>query len=236
MFVLGQSNSDPISFTSARLKRITRVTHGNEQDENDCAFIGLAARHRLRYRKRSQRMQNLLRGAETTPRSHHGHGQTNRGRAFIVISWTLAGHMFMIVVDAHTKWPEAIDMGSNTQAGKIVIEFRKLFARFGLPRHVVTDNGRQYTSSEFREFLAHHGIRQTFTAPYHPVTIGPAENFVGTFKDKVTKIMKGSRWNTRSINFCLTIAARSIALLSVAQRGLCLKENSVPVLICLNLV
>lgn len=109
----------------------------------------------------------------------------------------------MIVVDAHTKWPEIIVMGSNTQAGKVVIEFRKLFARFGLPRHVVTDNGRQYTSSEFREFLARHGIKQTFTAPYHSATNGAVENFVGTFKNKVTKITKEGKSLEYAVNLFL---------------------------------
>ncbi|KMQ85654.1 hypothetical protein RF55_15657 [Lasius niger] len=115
----------------------------------------------------------------------------------------LAGHMFLIVVDAHSKWSEAIDMGSNTQAGKTIIEFRKLFARFGLPRHVVTDNGRQYASNEFRDFLARHGIKQTFTSPYHPATNGAAENFVGTFKDKITKIMKEGKSLEHAVNLFL---------------------------------
>lgn len=57
----------------------------------------------------------------------------------------LLGHMFIVTVDAHSKWPEAIDMGTNTQTDKVIEQFKKLFARFGLPRHLVTDNGTQYT-------------------------------------------------------------------------------------------
>ncbi|XP_011858560.1 PREDICTED: uncharacterized protein K02A2.6-like, partial [Vollenhovia emeryi] len=103
------------------------------------------------------------------------------------------GHMFMIVIDAHAKWSEVIDMRKCTTSTEVIKVFRKLFARFGLPRHLVTDNGRQYSSLEFKEFTKCNGIKHSFSAPHHPATNGAAENFVQTFKDKVTKIMKSGR-------------------------------------------
>ena len=80
--------------------------------------------------------------------------------------------MYLVVIDAYSKWPEVINFHKNTQAGKLVEIFESLFARHGLPDHVVSDNGRQFSSAEF--------------APN-----GAAENFVGTFKDKVSKIVQG---------------------------------------------
>lgn len=59
------------------------------------------------------------------------------------------GHMFMLIIDAYSKWPEIIDMKKCTQAPRVIGKFKKVLARFGLPRHVVSDNGRQYTSTEF---------------------------------------------------------------------------------------
>lgn len=102
------------------------------------------------------------------------------------------GHMFMVVVDAHSKWPEVIDMNKCTQPTRVINECRKLFARFGLPKHIVTDNGRQFTSTEFRDFTKRNGIKQSFTAPHHPATNGAAEKFE-TFKDKVGKIVKSGK-------------------------------------------
>lgn len=67
--------------------------------------------------------------------------------------------MFMLVLDAHSKWLEIIDMGTCTKATKVIAEFKKLFARFGLPKHVVTDNGTQYTSDEFKTFLRVNGVK-----------------------------------------------------------------------------
>lgn len=97
------------------------------------------------------------------------------------------GHMFLLFLDAHSKWPEVIDMNTNTQVPKVMSVLKKLFVRFGLLRHLVTDNGPQYTGIEMREFLKQNGVNQSFSPPHHPATNGAAENFVGTFKDKVEK-------------------------------------------------
>ena len=49
-------------------------------------------------------------------------------------------HMFMVVVDDHSKWIEACVMSSIT-ATKTIEQLRVIFATHGLPRKVVTDNG-----------------------------------------------------------------------------------------------
>lgn len=113
------------------------------------------------------------------------------------------GHMFMIIIDAYSKWPEVIDMHKCTQAPKVIEEFKKILVRHGLPRHLVTDNGTQYTSNEFQEFVNRNGIKHSFTAPHHPATNGAAENFVGTFKDKVDKIVKSGKSLDYAVNLFL---------------------------------
>ncbi|XP_017881808.1 uncharacterized protein K02A2.6-like, partial [Ceratina calcarata] len=113
------------------------------------------------------------------------------------------GKMFLIVIDAHSKWPEVVDMGQCTQSIRLIKEFRKIFSRHGLPKHVVTDCGPQYASQEFKKFLEENGIRQSFAPPKHPATNGAAENFVGTFKDKVKKIMKGGVSLERAVDLFL---------------------------------
>ena len=40
--------------------------------------------------------------------------------------------MFLIIVDAHSKWPEVILM-TTTSAARIIGELRKLFPTHGLP-------------------------------------------------------------------------------------------------------
>ena len=88
---------------------------------------------------------------------------------------------FLIVTDAFSKWIEIIPMRNITAAATIEA-LRGLFARFGLPIHLVSDNGSQLTSAEFAQFTRLNGIRHTTTAPYHPKSNGQAERFVQTFK------------------------------------------------------
>ena len=59
--------------------------------------------------------------------------------------------MFFICVDAHSKWPEVIEM-SKTTAIRTIAELRKLFAAHGLSEQIVTDNGPQFTSDKFSIF------------------------------------------------------------------------------------
>ena len=75
--------------------------------------------------------------------------------------------MFLIVVDAHSKWPEVIQMSSTTSS-KTIDVLRTLFARYRLPEQVVSDNGTQFTSDEFAQFLKSNGVKHIRTASYHP--------------------------------------------------------------------
>ncbi|KAL5515638.1 hypothetical protein EMCRGX_G000833 [Ephydatia muelleri] len=56
------------------------------------------------------------------------------------------------------------------------------FSRFGLPEIIVTDNGSQFTSDQFKTFCDENGIRHVRVAPYHLSSNGEAERFVKTFK------------------------------------------------------
>ncbi|XP_049272538.1 uncharacterized protein K02A2.6-like [Rhipicephalus sanguineus] len=65
----------------------------------------------------------------------------------------IEGHMILVVVDSETKWMEAVPTKSAT--AEVTVEaLRAMFARFGLPRTLVTDNGPQFTGFHFRNFLA----------------------------------------------------------------------------------
>ena len=82
--------------------------------------------------------------------------------------------MFLVAVDAHSKWPEAVIMSSTTAFATV--------ATYRLPAQVVTDNGSQYTSEEFTTFLKLNGIKHTRSALYHPASNGQAEQFVQSLK------------------------------------------------------
>ena len=74
--------------------------------------------------------------------------------------------MFIIVTDAHSKWPEIIQM-KETTAPKRIQELQKLFATYGLPLHVITDNGPQFISTDFATFMKSNGIKHIKCSSYH---------------------------------------------------------------------
>ena len=91
------------------------------------------------------------------------------------------GKMFLLLIDAHSKWLEIFEMASTT-SGSTIAMLRRVFAAYGLPEHLVSDNGPQFTSTEFREFLRSNGVKHIRTAPYHPASNGAVERLVQTFK------------------------------------------------------
>ena len=102
-------------------------------------------------------------------------------RVHVDFAGPFLGKTFLIVVDAHSKWPEVMEMTSTT-ALKTIMELRKLFAAYGLPEQLVSDNGPQFVSEEFAIFLKSNGIKHIRCSPYHPSSNGAAERFVQSFK------------------------------------------------------
>ena len=90
--------------------------------------------------------------------------------------------MILVVVDAFSKWIEAVTMRTTT-ARRTVEELRKVFARYGLPLQIVSDNGTQFTAEEFATFVKMNGIRHIRTAPFHPQSNGAAEKAVQKVKN-----------------------------------------------------
>jgi transposase InsO family protein len=101
------------------------------------------------------------------------------------------GKMFLVIVDAHSKWLEVLP--ANQATSTVTIEkLRGTFVTFGLPEMIVSDNGTAFTSKYFQEFTQVNGIVYTKTAPYHPASNGLAERAVQTFKEGTKKMVGGS--------------------------------------------
>ena len=102
-------------------------------------------------------------------------------RVHIDFAGLFMGYMYLVVVDSHSKWVEIVPMKSTTTEKTLEV-LRELFARHGLPKQLISDNGPQFTAKEFEECMCANGIKHSRSAPYHPATNGEAERFVQTFK------------------------------------------------------
>ena len=78
-------------------------------------------------------------------------------RIHIDYAGSFLGHMFLIVVDAYSKWTEVCVMRTST-ATATVEKMRGIFATHGLPVLVVSDNSPCFSSQEFKMFMKNNGI------------------------------------------------------------------------------
>jgi len=111
-------------------------------------------------------------------------------RIHIDYAGPLVGKMFLVVIDAHSKWMDVLPVPSATTSNTISV-LRTVFATHGLPDILVSDNGAVFTSGEFGVFLKRNGIRHLTLAPYHPATNGLAERAVQIFRRAMRKSSPG---------------------------------------------
>ena len=96
------------------------------------------------------------------------------------------GQHFLIIVDAHSRWPEIVHMHKTTTTTATITALRNLFAKYGLPLQICSDNGPQFTSAEFEHFCKQNGVKHIRVAPYHAASNGMAERMVQSFKQCLT--------------------------------------------------
>lgn len=95
---------------------------------------------------------------------------------------------FITLVDYHSKWPEVASSHNVTTAS--VVDFLKsIFSREGLPLEITTDNGPQFTSHEFNQFLQTNGIKHVKSSLYHPQGNGQVERFNRVLKSVIQLAM-----------------------------------------------
>ena len=112
-------------------------------------------------------------------------------RVHIDYAGPFLGKMFLMMIDAHTKRME-VHMTTSSTSSTTISLLQKTFAALGLPDVIVSDNGSNFFSDEFADFLKKNGVKHIRTAPYHPVSNGLAERAVQTFKEGMKKLIEGT--------------------------------------------
>ena len=99
------------------------------------------------------------------------------------------GHTYVVVTDFYSKYFELEFLRQNT-ATCLINNMKKIFARYGIPQEVVSDNGSQFANTrnlfdsthQFKEFAREWGFQHTTSSPEYPQSNGAAERAVQTAK------------------------------------------------------
>ena len=94
---------------------------------------------------------------------------------------------YLLIVDAYSKWVDVYNMGKSTTTTRTIECLSRFISFCGIPSTLVSDNGPQFTSSEFSRFCQVHGIRHKRTPPYHPASNGQVERVVQELKRFLVK-------------------------------------------------
>ena len=82
---------------------------------------------------------------------------------------------FLVITDVASRWTEVGPL-FNTSTAAVIKQFKRLWLKkFQAPEELITDQGVQFTSSDFQDFCAEHSIRQRPTSSYNPTGNSPIE-------------------------------------------------------------
>lgn len=86
-----------------------------------------------------------------------------------------------VFMDDHSRYVVAWRLMSRQTSDLVMDAFKDGMVRFGKPREVLTDQGRQYFAwrgkSDFEKSLEHEGIKHVVSRAHHPQTLGKCERF-----------------------------------------------------------
>ena len=114
---------------------------------------------------------------------------------------TGSSEYLLVLIDDYSRFP-AVQLVRSTSSNAFIPCLDKIFAEYGIPEVVRSDNGPPFNSHEFNEFLKHLGFTHRKVAPYWPRANGEVGRFMRTIK-KVIKaaVMERKTWKQEMYKF-----------------------------------
>ena len=113
------------------------------------------------------------------------------------------GKLYLIVSDRYSKFVIVHELKDHS-AEQTIKAFRSIFCEHDIPRMLITDRGRNYTSSAFTAFCHELDINHVLTSAYHHQS-NPAERAIRTVKGIMRKCMEtGNSWHLGLLEYLCT--------------------------------
>ena len=103
------------------------------------------------------------------------HHRTHDGRSMRLLT----------IVDEYTRASLAIDVARKLNSEHVLERLGWLFVHRGIPEHIRSDNGPEFTAKAVRDWLGRLGIGALFIEPGSPWENGYVESFNGKLRDEL---------------------------------------------------
>ena len=101
--------------------------------------------------------------------------RTSDGRAFRMLN----------IIDEYTRECLAILVRKRITAQDVIAQLFELFIMKGIPEHIRSDNGPEFTAKAIRNWLNRLGVKTLFIEPGSPWENGYVESFNGKLRDEL---------------------------------------------------
>ena len=101
--------------------------------------------------------------------------RTHDGRAFRILT----------ILDEYTRECLSITVARRITSQEVIDQLAELFLERGVPEHIRSDNGPEFTAGAIRQWLRDLGVKTLYIEPGSPWENGYIESFNGKLKDEL---------------------------------------------------
>ena len=120
------------------------------------------------------------------------------------------GHYNLVLIDKRTRYP-VVEAVPSTDFQTNKERLKQIFATYGTPRRIESDNGPPFNSKEFNEFAEQEGFQHHRVTPLHPRANGEVERFMQTLNktEQIASLQGKNRLERRNAVQDMLTAYRS---------------------------
>ena len=97
---------------------------------------------------------------------------------------------YLVVVLYYSNYIEVCHFYHQTMSPNVISHVKAIFAHFGIPRVVISDNGPQFSSTDFKNFAKSWDLEHKTSSPEYPKANGMGESAVKAAKRIFKKAYK----------------------------------------------
>lgn len=108
---------------------------------------------------------------------------------YVDVPWSRKPLYLVAFMDDRSRYVVSFGLHAHQKAGIVLDAFADGVSRYGRPKEVLTDQGRQYFAwrgrTEFEERLKKEGVKHVIARAHHPQTVGKCERFWKTLQEEL---------------------------------------------------